>query len=86
MFNALILTQEGKSTLATLDQLQVSDLPDGDVLLEISCSSLNYKDGLAVTRVGRIIRDFPMVPGIDFAGVVESSDLRYRIDIVSHNI
>lgn len=79
MFNALILTQEGKSTLANVGQLQVSDLPEGEVLVDVSCSSLNYKDGLAVTGIGRIIRNFPMVPGIDFAGVViESSDLRYK--------
>ncbi|ACA84573.1 acrylyl-CoA reductase (NADPH) [Shewanella woodyi] len=79
MFNALILTQEGKSTLANVGQLQVSDLPEGEVLVDVSCSSLNYKDGLAVTGTGRIIRNFPMVPGIDFAGVVvESSDKRYK--------
>ncbi len=80
MFNALILTQEGKSTLANVGQLQVSDLPEGEVLVDVSCSSLNYKDGLAVTGTGRIIRNFPMVPGIDFAGVVvESSDKRYKV-------
>lgn len=79
MFNALILTQEGKSTQANVGQLQVSDLPEGEVLVDVSCSSLNYKDGLAVTGTGRIIRNFPMVPGIDFAGVVvESSDKRYK--------
>lgn len=78
MFDALVLTQEEKTTKAAIKQLQISDLPQGDVLVEVICSSLNYKDGLAVTGAGRIIRDFPMVPGIDFAGVVkESSDARY---------
>ncbi|WP_417347797.1 MDR family oxidoreductase [Ferrimonas sp.] len=79
MFNALVLTQEEKTTKAQIQQLQESDLPEGDVLVEVEASSLNYKDGLAVTGTGKIIRDFPMVPGIDFAGrVIESSDERYK--------
>lgn len=79
MFDALVLTQEGKVTKTNIKQLEISDLPEGDVLVEVECSSLNYKDGLAVTGAGRIIRDFPMVPGIDFAGVVKSSnDERYQ--------
>lgn len=79
MFDALVLTQEEKVTKTTITQLEISDLPQGDVLVEVECSSLNYKDGLAITGAGRIIRDFPMVPGIDFAGVVKnSSDERYQ--------
>lgn len=79
MFNALLLTQEGKTTQAQLGQIQDSDLPEGEVLVSVSASSLNYKDGLAITGTGRIIREFPMVPGIDFAGtVLESSDDRYQ--------
>ncbi|ABV89251.1 MDR family oxidoreductase [Shewanella pealeana] len=79
MFNALVLTQEEKKTLANVAQITEADLPEGEVLVDVSCSSLNYKDGLAVTGVGKIIRNFPMVPGIDFAGtVLESSDDRYQ--------
>ncbi|AQS35550.1 putative quinone oxidoreductase, YhdH/YhfP family [Shewanella psychrophila] len=79
MFKALVLTQEGKNTLANITQIQESDLPEGEVLVDVAYSSLNYKDGLAVTGKGRIIRNFPMVPGIDFAGVVsESADPRYK--------
>ncbi|WP_394202887.1 MDR family oxidoreductase [Shewanella waksmanii] len=79
MFDALILTQEDKRTLAHVGQLSTEQLPEGDVLVEVSYSSLNYKDGLAVTGLGKIIRNFPMVPGIDFAGVVKSSsDPRYQ--------
>ena len=79
MFDALVLTQEEKTTKANIKQLEIGDLPQGEVLVEVSCSSLNYKDGLAITGAGRIIRDFPMVPGIDFAGVVVSSkDERYK--------
>lgn len=50
------------------------DLPEGDVTVDVAWSSLNYKDGLAVTGKGRIMRSFPMVAGIDLAGVVASSD------------
>lgn len=79
MFDALILTQEDKQTIANVGQLSTEQLPAGDVLVEVSYSSLNYKDGLAVTGLGKIIRQFPMVPGIDFAGVVKSSaDPRYQ--------
>ena len=59
---------------ATLGQLSDQDLPEGDVTVDVAWSSLNYKDGLAVTGKGRIMRSFPMVAGIDLAGVVVSSD------------
>src|SRR5690606_15673160 len=56
------------------------DLPDGDVLIDVAYSSLNYKDGLAVTGKGKIVRaPFPFVPGIDLAGTVaESESDRFR--------
>ena len=59
---------------ATFGQLSDQDLPEGDVTVDVAWSSLNYKDGLAVTGKGRIMRSFPMVAGIDLAGVVVSSD------------
>ncbi len=59
---------------ATLGQLSDQDLPEGDVTVDVAWSSLNYKDGLAVTGKGRIMRSFPMVAGIDLAGVVASSE------------
>ena len=74
MFNALILNQEDKRTLANIEQIDENQLPEGDVLVSVDYSSLNYKDGLAITGKGKIIRNFPMVPGIDFAGKVISSD------------
>ncbi len=74
MFDALILTQEEKKTFANIKQLTLADLPEGDVLVNVQYSSLNYKDGLAITGKGKICRQFPMVPGIDFVGTVESSD------------
>ncbi|CAM3738929.1 MDR family oxidoreductase [Parendozoicomonas haliclonae] len=73
MFKALVLEQEDKKTLSSIRQLTISDLPEGDVLVKVDYSSLNYKDGLAITGKGKIIREFPMVPGIDFAGTVEES-------------
>lgn len=80
MFKALVLNQtDDKQTTAEIRQLDVSDLPEGEVLVDVACSSLNYKDGLAVTGAGKIIRNFPMVPGIDFAGTVaESASDRFK--------
>ncbi len=79
MFDALILNQEDKKTVATIEQLDESHLPEGEVLIAVDYSSLNYKDGLAITGKGKIIRNFPMVPGIDLAGkVLSSDDSRYQ--------
>lgn len=72
-FKALVLDQEDGKTIHSFKQLTVDDLPDGEVVVAVSHSSLNYKDGLAITGSGKIIRNFPFVPGIDLAGVVESS-------------
>lgn len=79
MFKALILNQQEKNTVATIEQIDESQLPQGEVLVAVDYSSLNYKDGLAITGKGKIIRNFPMVPGIDLAGtVLESQDTRYQ--------
>lgn len=79
MFNALILNQEDKRTIAAIEQIDEAQLPEGDVLIDVDYSSLNYKDGLAITGKGKIIRNFPMVPGIDLAGrVISSQDNRYQ--------
>lgn len=80
MFQALQLTQEDKKTFANVVSLDESVLPEGDVLVQVAYSSLNYKDGLAITGKGRIVREFPMVPGIDFVGtVLESADPRHPV-------
>lgn len=73
MFNALVLDQQDGKTLSEVKQLDLVDLPDEEVLVEVSYSSLNYKDGLAVTGTGKIVHSFPMVPGIDLAGTVKES-------------
>lgn len=80
MFDALILNQEDKKIIATLEQIDESRLPEGDVLIDVDYSSLNYKDGLAITGKGKICRQFPMVPGIDFTGtVLQSENPQYQI-------
>ena len=80
MFKALILDQQEKKTIADIRQIDESMLPDNEVLIDVNYSSLNFKDGLAITGKGRIVKQFPMVPGIDLAGtVLESKDPRYNI-------
>jgi acrylyl-CoA reductase (NADPH) len=78
-FKALVLRQEGDKVLHAIEQLTVNDLPEGDVLVAVEYSSLNYKDAMAITGVGKIIREYPMVPGVDFAGtVLESKSPFYK--------
>lgn len=77
---ALILEQQDGKTRASVQSIADDQLPQGDVTVDIQWSSLNYKDALAITGKGKIIRNFPMVPGIDFAGIVHSSeDPRYHV-------
>lgn len=77
---ALILEQSEGQTLAAVKNIEPATLPEGNVTVEIDYSSLNYKDALAITGKGKIIRNFPMVPGIDFAGKVHSSeDPRFHV-------
>jgi acrylyl-CoA reductase (NADPH) len=73
MFEGLLLTQEKKKTIATLGPIDEAGLPPGDVDIRVEYSTLNFKDALAVTGRGAIVRHWPMVPGIDLAGVVEHS-------------
>src|SRR5579862_2741235 len=72
-FRALVLEKNDEGVHSSVKQLPVSSLPDGDVLVSVAYSSLNYKDALAVTNRGKIARRFPMVPGIDFSGTVAES-------------
>ena len=78
-FQALVLDQQDGKTVASVKHLHDQDLPAGDVLVQVDYSSINYKDAMAVTGKGKIVRQFPMVPGIDFAGtVLESSAPAYK--------
>ena len=74
MFKALLLEKSAAGFTASLQSLDEAQLPEGDVLAAISHSTLNYKDGLAITQRGPVVRSWPMVAGIDGAGtVLESS-------------
>ncbi len=72
-FRAVYVTGDAGNPTITLRDLERSELPPGEVLVRVACSSLNYKDGLAVTGKRGVIRKYPMVPGVDFAGTVEES-------------
>ncbi|HVG81636.1 MAG TPA: MDR family oxidoreductase [Methylomirabilota bacterium] len=72
-FTALMLEERDGKVRAGLQQVEDGALPDGDVTVRISHSTLNYKDGLILNGLGRLVRKYPHVPGIDFAGVVEES-------------
>lgn len=81
MFNALVVNKDEDSgkTDAAVQQISLDDLPHGDVTVAVEYSTVNYKDGLCIGPGGGLVRKYPHVPGIDFAGTVEeSSDDRYK--------
>lgn len=80
MFRALLLRRDDQNLQAALEEIDEADLPEGDVLIDVAYSSLNYKDGLAVTGKGAIVRaPYPFVPGVDLAGtVLESASERFK--------
>ena len=73
MFKGILIEKDESGYSAALKEIDDSQLPEGDVTVRVSHSTLNYKDGLAITGKGPVVRKFPMVPGIDLAGVVEDS-------------
>lgn len=73
MFNAVLIEKDDAGYRASLRELDDAALPEGDVTVKVEYSTLNYKDGLAITGKGPVVRKFPMVPGIDLAGTVEAS-------------
>jgi acrylyl-CoA reductase (NADPH) len=73
-FNAILLTKDGDTQKAEQVELGLSDLMEGDVVVAVSHSTVNYKDGLALTGRSPVVRKFPMIPGIDLAGKVETSE------------
>jgi acrylyl-CoA reductase (NADPH) len=73
MFDAILIERDPPPYRAALKKLDESQLPAGDVTVRVEYSTLNYKDALAITGKGPVVRQFPMVPGIDFAGTVEHS-------------
>ena len=73
-FNALVVNKEDEQFSVNVRELSIDDLPEGEVLIKVKYSGVNYKDSLATIPNGNIVRTYPFVPGIDLAGVVMSSD------------
>ncbi|WP_219833972.1 acryloyl-CoA reductase [Paenibacillus sp. R14(2021)] len=78
-FKAVVVDKQGDSFSLGLRELSMTDLPMGDVTVRVAYSSINYKDGLAATPSGRVVRAYPIIPGVDLAGtVIASADSRWR--------
>lgn len=73
MFNAIVIDKNEDGQTVELKQIDEASLPEGDVLIDVAFSTLNFKDGLAITGSSPVVRSFPMVPGIDLAGTVRES-------------
>src|SRR5271167_1000267 len=73
-FRALVLHEEGGKVTPRLEAVEEDRLPPGDVTVAVEYSTLNYKDGMILNGIGRLVRAYPHVPGIDFAGTVERSE------------
>lgn len=73
MIRALLLEEDDGKVTSSLTEVSESDLPDGDVTVAVDYSTLNYKDGMVLKGIGRLVRDYPHIPGVDFSGVVETS-------------
>ena len=73
-FRALVLYEEGGKVVPRIESVDKDRLPPGEVTVAVECSTLNYKDGMILQGIGRLVRNYPHVPGVDFAGTVEHSD------------
>ncbi len=80
-FNALIVNKDDDGNVSqNIEQVELDRLPEGDVTVAVEYSTVNYKDGLCINATGGLVRNFPHVPGVDFAGTVEASDdPRYKV-------
>ncbi len=79
MFNALVIHKDDAGYRAAVQSVDDSSLPEGEVTVQVQYSTINYKDGLAITGKSPVVRKFPMHAGIDFAGtVLDSTDARYK--------
>ena len=74
MFKGILIEKDDAGYRASLKEIDEAQLPEGDVRLRVSHSTLNYKDGLAITGKGPVVRRFPMIPGVDLVGTVEESE------------
>ena len=73
MFAGILINKDDNGQTVELAQIDEAQLPEGDVTIDVEYSTLNYKDGLAITGSSPVVRKFPMVPGIDLVGVVNDS-------------
>ena len=73
MFKGIVIEKDEAGYRASVKDIDEAQLPEGNVTVRVSHSTLNYKDGLAITGKGPVVREFPMVPGIDLVGIVEES-------------
>ncbi len=73
MFKAILLEENDGKVSAELTELDEAQLPEGDVTVDVEYSTLNYKDGMVLNGLGRLVRNYPHVPGVDFAGSVADS-------------
>ena len=71
---AVLLREADKKVTAAIEQVPVTDLPDGDVTVRVAYTTLNYKDGMVLNGIGRLVRNYPHIPGVDFSGIVETSE------------
>jgi putative YhdH/YhfP family quinone oxidoreductase len=79
-FRALVARQDGDTITAAIETLGAADLPPGDVTIRVAYSSVNYKDALALTPRGGVVREYPLVPGIDLTGeVIESTSTEFAV-------
>lgn len=86
-FRALLARQDGDVVTASIETLDMADLPPGDVTIRVAYSSVNYKDALALTAGGGVVRDYPIVPGIDLTGEVvasQSPDFAVGDQVLAH--
>lgn len=74
MFNGIVISKADDNYRARLEQIDEADLPAGDVSVDVDYSTLNYKDALAITGASPVVRNFPLVPGIDLVGTVSASE------------
>src|SRR5271168_1403141 len=74
MFRALVLHEEGGKVVPRIEAVDEEQLPPGEVTIAVECSTLNYKDGLILQGLSRLVRSYPHIPGVDFAGTVQHSD------------
>ncbi len=73
-FRALVLREESGKPVARIEAVEEALLPPGEVTVAVECSTLNYKDGMILQGLGRLVRSYPHIPGVDFAGTVEHSE------------